>query len=1033
MRFLTPVGQAPGSILDGTLVGFSEVEGMFARTDAVRAKSGLSINTAGAWRCWHPDGDPANSVRIGDTRGFSAYISGGLMTQVKESKPLAFRSLAECLVAPSSAECGVITEPDGQYGFAQIDMMSAFAPGGPEQQLHLAIQAAQNFELKHGRPPAPNDASDAEACVALAHELNRAAATLNTFTPHATHRVLSVPELNESYVRHVARMSTLDLQPMCTFFGGVVAQELVKLSGKFRPLFQFLNYQAFAALPDQPPADTAPLGSRYDDQIAIYGQAFQERLGRLKLFMVGCGALGCEYVKNFALTGICCGPAGMLTITDNDRIEVSNLNRQFLFRQENVGKPKSKTAAQRAQTMNGSLHVTCLEQLLEPATEHVFNDEFWLAQDVICNALDNMKARMYSDSKCVFYHRPLLESATMGTGANVDVVVPKLTQSYAEGGHAGEQGGIPLCTLRNFPHLIEHCIEWSRAMFEDLFVSPMRDAANFLEDAAGFLAKERATIFAHPPGSSTRANEVAKALLSLHTLERSVRQACGAPTIKDCVGMAFEIFHSLYRDRILDLTSRFPADAKTKSGEPFWSGHKKFPKALDFNPHDPLHVDFIIATANILACVFKVHPPKHPSELNDPAHRWMAEYRDPKWALQLLGKLSVPVYLKGAVVNLEDDMAGSGVAEDVESQERQVEALLQSLEALAQGAQNRGLQPADFEKDDDDNFHIDFVAAAANLRALNYHIPPAPAHKCKLIAGKIIPAVATTTAAVTGLVVLELFKILQGKPLEAFRNGNFDIGSNTYMMFEPCAPKAIKSSTTRVFDSDAFEEAVKSCERATAEANQDVARYTAMLESLSSLTQAPEALQPVRDALAAAQEKLSQLQPPSDADYHTTEQVVAYPDPHTLWDQIAVPSSVGTMRGLAAFFQEQHQLVMESWAVKSAEGEGRTLYPVEKPLDVSLLPAIELPFAQAMRAIQANAAIREKQRYINKWRELQAAGPQAVAAALAVPLPKVSAEDVPLPELLRERAGIDCAKRRRLHLDGLVLSNAEGDVLETVS
>lgn len=48
--------------------------------------------------------------------------------------------------------------------------------------------------------------------------------------------------------------------------------------------------------------------------------------------MVGCGALGCEYLKNFALMGVACGPKGLITVTDNDNIELSNLNRQFLFR-----------------------------------------------------------------------------------------------------------------------------------------------------------------------------------------------------------------------------------------------------------------------------------------------------------------------------------------------------------------------------------------------------------------------------------------------------------------------------------------------------------------------------------------------------------------------------------------------------------------------------------------------------------------------------------------------------------------------------
>jgi ubiquitin-activating enzyme E1 len=68
----------------------------------------------------------------------------------------------------------------------------------------------------------------------------------------------------------------------------------------------------------------------------IYGTEVTEKLRAVKTFMIGAGALGCELVKAFALMGIGCSAEGKVYCTDNDNIEVSNLNRQFLFRANNV-------------------------------------------------------------------------------------------------------------------------------------------------------------------------------------------------------------------------------------------------------------------------------------------------------------------------------------------------------------------------------------------------------------------------------------------------------------------------------------------------------------------------------------------------------------------------------------------------------------------------------------------------------------------------------------------------------------------------
>ena len=99
--------------------------------------------------------------------------------------------------------------------------------------------------------------------------------------------------------------SKSEINPICSFLGGVSSQEVLKITRKFTPIYQWIKFDFFEIIEKIPDNCHKTLSnSRYDDQIAIFGKEIQEKISKLNIFMVGAGALVCEYLKNFALMGI---------------------------------------------------------------------------------------------------------------------------------------------------------------------------------------------------------------------------------------------------------------------------------------------------------------------------------------------------------------------------------------------------------------------------------------------------------------------------------------------------------------------------------------------------------------------------------------------------------------------------------------------------------------------------------------------------------------------------------------------------------
>ena len=112
------------------------------------------------------------------------------------------------------------------------------------------------------------------------------------------------------------------------------------MTGKYSPLRQWLHHEFFEVLPEEE-VPRSHANTRYADYNILFGDEFVVKAKNSSSFLIGAGALGCEFIKMFSLMGVSTEGKGKVTVTDDDNIEISNLNRQFLFRKQHVGHNKS--------------------------------------------------------------------------------------------------------------------------------------------------------------------------------------------------------------------------------------------------------------------------------------------------------------------------------------------------------------------------------------------------------------------------------------------------------------------------------------------------------------------------------------------------------------------------------------------------------------------------------------------------------------------------------------------------------------------
>lgn len=229
-------------------------------------------------------------------------------------------------------------------------------------------------------------------------------------------------------------------------------------------------------------------------QIAgVFEPELQEKISNSKILVVGAGGIGCEILKNLVLSGF-----QDIEIIDLDTIDVSNLNRQFLFHKEHVGKSKANVARESALSFNPNVKIKAYHDSI---TTSDYGVSFFQKFNLVLNALDNRAARNHVNRLCLTADVPLIESGTAGYNGQVELIKRGLTQCY-ECTPKAAQKSFPGCTIRNTPSEPIHCIVWAKHLFNQLFGESNED-----EDVSPDTADPEAGAEAGESALAAEANE----------------------------------------------------------------------------------------------------------------------------------------------------------------------------------------------------------------------------------------------------------------------------------------------------------------------------------------------------------------------------------------------------------------------------------------------------------------------------------------------------------------------------------------------
>ena len=668
---------------------------------------------------------------IGDLSSFSEYTGGGIVEEFIFPTEMNYKTFEKNLMNP-------------------VDNMMKFDYSenkkGRKYLLHTILINLQIYFDKNGKLPEINNEKDV---VCLYNQI------LEFIEKNKVMEfVKNLPEkLDKDLIINLIKFSKTQHPSLCSFLGGFVAQEAIKYTGLYCPLNQCFWIDIYdETIINLTNIDRTILNSRYDDLISIYGRKFIEKLHNTNMFLVGAGAVGCEYLKILSLMGIATKNNCKVIVTDNDCIENSNLNRQFLFRKEHIGKSKSLVACEEVKKINPEFNCESMQIEVREENEDIFDEEFYKKQDFVLIAVDNIKARKYINNQCIYNKIKLIECGTLGENASSQLIIPFVSEEYK--GVKNKKNKVGVCTIRNLPSLIEHCIEWSKMKFEEYFNKNINNLKKFLEEPKQFF-------------ENNRGNDLYEKMIYI----KEYMNIYISKSFDKCLNLGKKLFNLNYINNIEDILICNPPDKLLKDGSKFWKGSNRLPHILEFNVDDDINYLYIEYFSFLLA-----------DSLSIPINR-DTNYK--KKFLQLCKINGNEEIFEKTDPNLENQEL---------KEEKLKSELLQLHTEQINHKEIYQIHEQHFEKDHDENHQIDFLYMSSNLRASNFNIELCSRDKVKFLSGNIVPSIPTTTSSIVGFISSQIYALLQTTDIKKLRQITIDLSTPFILLVNPKKPNQAKDT-----------------------------------------------------------------------------------------------------------------------------------------------------------------------------------------------------------------------------------------------